>query len=86
VNDPLTMPLLRAEFRLADGTTLVREWTMADVQASGSHDALKGDPPPWLLRARRKWTHPQDPITYLGDVQPGHEDDARRFLDMETSS
>lgn len=75
--DPRAQPVVRCEFRLPTGTVLIRTWTMAEKPP----DMRK--PPAWLEDPERKWGHPQDPVLMLGRVKPGHEDEARAFLDMK---
>jgi hypothetical protein len=72
------MPVVRVEFELADGTLLVREWTMSEARSVP--DELKS-PPTWLENPRRSWDHPQDPITMKGRVRPGFEAEARALLE-----
>ena len=74
--DPSTMPVVRVVFTLADGTVLQRDWTMHEPPPR----VLMEGPPEWLGNARRTWDHPQDPVTLTGDVDAGHEAEARELL------
>lgn len=76
--DPFTMPVVRVEFTLADGTQLVREWTMSDIPP----EELK-KPPDWLENPSQSWEHPQDPVTLRGSVRAGSEDLARELLGVK---
>jgi hypothetical protein len=82
MRDPNTQPLIRVELKLADGSTLEREWTMRTlVGKDASLKAALEAPPAWLESPRRSWDHPQDPITYRGSVRSGSEDEARAFVE-----
>lgn len=72
---PMERPLIRVELTLPDGEVLERDWKMTDVPKPDL-DALR----PWVDNPRKAWDHPQDPITFKGDVKPEHVDDVRRFL------
>lgn len=75
MNDPLTTPVVRYEFTRADGTTLVREWSLNDHPPKPPTDV-----PAFLVNPRRRWEHPQDPVTFLGDVRPGQEAEAEAWM------
>lgn len=70
----LWRPTTRVEFRLASGEMVVREWTMFDQQPE--IESI----PSWLDNPRKAWHHPQDPVTFKGDVRAGHEDDCAAFV------
>lgn len=84
MKDPATIPILRAEFTLPDGEVLVREWTMMQAASDPYAMKLKGAPFSWLDNPRRAWDHPQDPVTFKGNVKSGHEDEARQFIEGGT--
>lgn len=81
--DPATLPVLRIEFTMPDGSLLTREWTMAQAASDPLVEKLKEIPPTWLENPRRAWDRPQDPITFTGTVKPGHENDARALLGLD---
>lgn len=81
--DPFSMPVIRVEFRLADGTLLTRDWTMAEAASDPVVAKLKDGAPAWLRNPRKAWDHPQDPITFKGDVKPGFEQEARYIAEGE---
>lgn len=78
MKDPTTVPVLRAEFTMPDGEVLTRDWTMTEAPADPDAAKLREGPPSWLLNPRKAWDHPQDPITFKGNVKPGHEDEIGR--------
>lgn len=76
--------MLRGEFTLPDGELVVVERTMAQLQVEGGDDferMLREGPPDWLTNPNRSWPHPQDPITFTGDVRPGFEAAARALAE-----
>ena len=77
--DPATMPVLRVEFRLPDGDVIERTWNMAEAATDPLCARLREGVPEWLENPRKAWAHPQDPITFKGNVRPGHEAEAREF-------
>lgn len=70
----LWRPTTRVEFTLASGEVVAREWMMFDRQP-----AIE-DIPAWLDNPRKAWPHPQDPVTFKGDVRAGHEDECMAFV------
>jgi hypothetical protein len=75
-SNPRTRPVLRVNFTLEDGSALEREWTMDEA----TPEWARSGPPSWLMMPKRRWDHPQDPITLSGRVRPGHEEEARRSV------
>lgn len=75
-------PVVRCAF-LIDGVSHVRDWCMCDPDLSRLNDATE-QIPEWLLMPAQSWDHPQDPVTYSGVVEPGHESEALAFLDPAT--
>jgi hypothetical protein len=80
MRDPMTIPVIRAEFTLSDGTILERDWVMSDVDAGVK--ARLQSPPDWLENPSRSWVHPQDPVTFKGRVRAGFEAEARELLGL----
>lgn len=78
--NPWMIPVLRAEFVLADGTVLKQDFTMAAVEGHPLVELLRGASPSWLLNRRKVWSHPQDPITFRAEVQEGFEEEARALF------
>ena len=74
--DPKLIPVLRIEFTLANGEVLTRDWTMNET-----HPNLN-EVPSWLTNPQKIWGHPQDPVTFRGNVIIGFEDDARLFMGL----
>jgi len=73
--DPFAMPVIRVEWTRADGSLVTREWSLNDGPP-------KPFPPPaFIENPRRRWDHPQDPITLLGDIRPGFESEAEAWLE-----
>lgn len=78
MKDPMTLPLIRIELSCADGSVIEREWNLAGgVPPAGAMD----DAPSFLSNLRKVWDHPQDPITHMADVKPGHEAEARAWVE-----
>lgn len=71
--DPLTRPVVRVELSLADGSTLVREWSIND-------NPPEVEMQPWMVGPSRAWPHPQDPITFKAKVLSGDTETAERWL------
>lgn len=67
-------PAIRVELTLATGEVLTR-----DYHDSGPAWVLDG-PPAWLLNPGRVWDRPQDPVTFSGTVEAGHEAEARAVI------
>jgi hypothetical protein len=82
---PLTAPrpLISLRFEFVDGSTIERVYTMEDV-TDAPDAAWFDDPPPWLSELHKTWERPQDPVAFTAKVAPGHEDDARQVLAMES--
>lgn len=72
----LWRPAIRCVFRLASGEVIDRWWSMFDAKSPSDF----ADIPDWLDNPLKAWPHPQDPVTFSGDVQPGHEADALAFV------
>lgn len=66
-------PAVVFEFTTVTGKKLRRTFTIKDAPD-------EPDVPSWLTDVRKVWNNPQDPITYVGFIQRGHEADARRWL------
>lgn len=75
MRDPMTIPVVKVSWRLADGSFVERSWSLNDGPPKPF------PPPPFIRSPRRTWVHPQDPVTLLGDVEPGFEDEARAFVE-----
>lgn len=76
MRDPKTMPLIAVQFELADGSTLEREWTSAELEDGCERPTWLQSIPDWLEESAKSWPHPQDPITFTGRVKPGREAEA----------
>lgn len=75
---PMTSgPAVRIEFTFADGELLSRDLNVEE--ANVVVERIK-TPPAWLLNPLRIWAHPQDPITFSGEVAQGYEDEARELV------
>lgn len=68
-------PVIRAVFEMPDGSTLTRDWSMAEVEADGK--PFDEGSPEWLESPRRSWPDPQGPIIFSGRVRKGQEQEAR---------
>ena len=79
--DPNRRPVLAVSFRCADGSVIERSWTM------GQHAEMPdlADIPEWLENPSKDWPHPQDPVTYRGDVRPGSEAAALALVGRQDS-
>lgn len=88
MRDPKTIPVGRVEIDFPDGSRHVAEWTMDEIGEApafirpGSGPQM---PPDWLENPRRRWDHPQDPITFSGRVKPGREVAARTALGIDAA-
>lgn len=83
MDDPWTIPVVRVELTLADGTLLARDWTMVEQEDLTRLRSRMDGPPEWLTDQRRVWDHPQDPVTFKARVREGHEAEARVLLGID---
>lgn len=78
MNDPLTLPVVRYELSVQEGEPIVREWSLNDRPPVKTPEL-----PEFLVHPHRRWDHPQDPVTFLADVLPGREADARAWIEAQ---
>jgi hypothetical protein len=88
MRDPLTIPVMRVEFTFPNGDVFERDYTIATASEAPAFLRPGGGdtaPPDWLDNPRREWSHPQDPVTFRGDVKPGREAEANAALRASTA-
>lgn len=81
MKDPMTNPAVAVEFRLEGGGVLAASWSLSEDDDTLRRvlDAVSAIPE-WLDNPLKSWPHPQDPVTFSGDVRPGREVEAREFV------
>jgi hypothetical protein len=72
-------PMVVVEFTLPDGELLTKTWTVGDC-AERKEPGFVNEVLPLLNNPRKAWDHPQDPLTFKGDVAPGNEKEVREWL------
>lgn len=71
-----TAPILRAVFTFDDGRVIVKDWTEATLTRRRAMSPAPG----FLRYASRDWPSPNHPVTIMGNVKRGREEDALEWL------
>lgn len=74
----MSAPVLSITLLLQSGERLTRELSVAECERLPAIPDTS--PQPWMLNASRSWPAPQDPVSLVATVIPGHEREAQEWL------
>jgi hypothetical protein len=77
--------MVQVILELTDGGTLQAAWTWGEIQ-EGVKPPFRQGPPYWVEDPQRVWPHPSKPITFMGRVKPGHEEEARALVEKRQTA